>query len=107
MANTNKTGNRYTYSNFATDVLSLLNGEKSMGDLPIKDMTAKAEALLAAQATKAAYNASHPRKSAAKGPGSDTKERAAQIAINEPRVWDDSAPDPQHRIAAKIKGDSQ
>lgn len=80
MANTNKTGNRYTYSNFATDVLSLLNGEKSMGDLPIKDMTAKAEALLAAQATKAAYNASHPRKSAAKGPGSDTKERAAQIA---------------------------
>ena len=34
-------------------------------------------------------------------------ERAAQIAISEPRVWDGSAPDPQHRIAAKIKGGSQ
>lgn len=80
MANTNNTGKKYTYTNFATDVLALLNGEKAMGDLPIASMTEKAQALLNAQATKAAYNASHPRKASAKGPGSDTTERAKQIA---------------------------
>lgn len=81
MANTaNKTGNKYTYSQFATDVISLLTGEKGMGELPISAMTDKAQALLNAQATKQAYNASHPRKSTAKGPGGDTQARAAQIA---------------------------
>lgn len=30
-------------------------------------------------------------------------ERAAQIAESEPRVWDVNAPDPQQRIAAKIR----
>lgn len=80
MATNNKTGNRYTYTTFATDVLALLNGEKAMGDLPISSMVEKAQALLAAQQTKAAYNATHPRKNSAKGPGSDTTERAKAIA---------------------------
>lgn len=78
--NTTKTGNRYTYSLFANDVISLLEGKKSMGELPISSMVEKAQALLAAQETKAAYNATHPRKGTAKGPGADTKARADQIA---------------------------
>lgn len=76
----NNTSKRYTYSNFATDVLALLEGKKSMAELPIKDMADKAQALLNAQATKAAYNAAHPRKSAAKGASSDTQARATAIA---------------------------
>lgn len=78
--NNSKSGNKYTYAMFAGDVISLLTGEKGMGDLPIAAMTEKAQALLAAQATKAAYNASHPRKSTAKGPGGDTQARATAIA---------------------------
>lgn len=81
MATTNNTGkSRYTYALFATDVLALLNGEKSMGELPIASMVSKAQDLLNAQATKAAYNAAHPRKSTAKGPGTDTQARATEIA---------------------------
>lgn len=82
MATTNNnTGkSRYTYSLFATDVLALLQGEKSLGELPIASMVAKAQDLLAAQETKKAYNAAHPRKSTAKGPGTDTQARATEIA---------------------------
>lgn len=80
MATTKTTSSRYTYTDFATDVIALLSGTKSMGELPIANMTNKAQALLNAQATKAAYNASHPRKASAKGPGSDTTKRAEQIA---------------------------
>lgn len=83
MATTNNntsTSKRYTYAQFATDVLALLEGQKSMSELPIKAMCAKATDLINAQATKAAYNASHPRKNAAKGASTDTKARAEQIA---------------------------
>lgn len=31
------------------------------------------------------------------------RERCALVALNEPRVWDLDAPDPQHRIAAAIR----
>lgn len=31
------------------------------------------------------------------------REACAQAALSEPRVWDDGAPDPQHRIAAAIR----
>lgn len=30
-------------------------------------------------------------------------EAAAKVAESEPRVWETDAPDPQHRIAAKIR----
>lgn len=80
MATTNSKTGKYTYTDFATDVLSLLEGQKALKDLPVAAMCDKAKALLNAQATKQAYNAAHPRKSSSKGPGTDTKERADQIA---------------------------
>ena len=80
MANTNSASKRYTYATFAEDVLSLLNGEKALKELPVAAMCDKAKDLLNAQATKAAYNAAHPRKSASKGASGDTKARADMIA---------------------------
>lgn len=77
---TSKTGNRYTYSEFAKDVIALLEGQKALKELPVASMVEKANALLNAQATKQAYNAAHPRKSTAKGASGDTKARADLIA---------------------------
>lgn len=77
---TSKTGSRYTYSEFALDVIALLEGKKALKELPVASMCEKAQALLNAQATKQAYNAAHPRKSSSNGPSGDTKARAAQIA---------------------------
>ena len=77
--NSSKTG-KYTYTDFATDVLALLEGQKSLKELPVAAMCDKAKALLNAQATKQAYNAAHPRKSSSNGPSGDTKTRAEQIA---------------------------
>jgi hypothetical protein len=33
----------------------------------------------------------------------DEREECAKVAESEPRVWDADAPDPQQRIAAKIR----
>lgn len=67
----------YTYSQFALDVIALLNGEKVSAD---KDTIAeKAQALYNAQVKKAEYNASHPRKSTAKGPSEATKAVAENL----------------------------
>lgn len=71
--------NKYTYTNLATDLISLLDGTKSLTELPTSAMRDKAVALLNAQETKKAYNAAHPRKSSSNGPSGDTQSRAAEI----------------------------
>lgn len=71
---------RYTYSQFAADVMAVVNGEVEItADLRDK-MTAKAADLLAAQTKKAEYNATHPKKNAAKGASAATKEKADAIS---------------------------
>lgn len=75
MANTT----RYTYEMFGKDVLALVNGEIEVTDAIRERMTAKAEALIAAQVKKAEYNAAHPKKSTAKGASAATQEKAAAI----------------------------
>lgn len=67
----------YTYSAFALDVIAMLNGETVKTDT--ETMLEKAEALLQAQLNKAAYNATHPRKSTAKGPSEKTAAVMAAI----------------------------
>lgn len=74
------TNSKYTYTNLATDLISLLDGTKSLTELPTSAMRDKAVALLNAQETKKAYNAAHPRKSSSNGPSGDTQSRAAEIA---------------------------
>lgn len=69
----------YTYANLALDVIAMLNGEPVKTDTGV--MLEKAEALLQAQLNKAAYNATHPRKSTAKGPSEKT---AAVMAAVKP-----------------------
>lgn len=67
----------YTYANLALDVIAMLNGEPVKTDTGV--MLEKAEALLQAQLNKAAYNATHPRKSTAKGPSEKTAAVMAAI----------------------------
>lgn len=67
----------YTYANLALDVITMLNGEPVKTDTGV--MLEKAEALLQAQLNKAAYNATHPRKSTAKGPSEKTAAVMAAI----------------------------
>ncbi len=73
------TTSRYTYAQFAADVIAVMNGEVEItADLREK-MTAKAADLANAQAKKAEYNATHPKKSAAKGASTETKAKADAI----------------------------
>lgn len=74
----NKTS-RYTYTDFAQDVLGLLEGKVQLTDAVKAKMADKAKALLAAQESKAAYNAAHPKKGAAKGASAETKAKADAI----------------------------
>ena len=76
----NKTNSRYTYAQFATDVIAVLNGEIEITDTLRETMTAKAGDLLATQTRKAEYNATHPKKSASKGASAKTKATAEIIA---------------------------
>lgn len=76
----NKTNSRYTYTMFASDVIGLLNGEIEVTDALRERMTAKAGDLLSAQAKKAEYNATHPKKNAAKGASAETRAKADAIA---------------------------
>ena len=79
MANTTST-KKYSYAQFAADVISLLDGQKALTELPTASMRDKAVALANAQETKRQYNAAHPRKSSSNGPSGDTQSRAAEIA---------------------------
>ena len=73
------TTSRYTYAQFAADVIAVMNGEIEItADLREK-MTAKAADLANAQAKKAEYNANHPKKAAAKGASAETKAKAEAI----------------------------
>ena len=75
----NKTTSRYTYTDFATEVIAIVNGEVAMTDAIRDRITDKANALLTAQANKAAYNAAHPKKGSAKGASAETKAKADAI----------------------------
>lgn len=76
----NKTNtSRYTYADFATDVIALLNGEIEVTDEKAAAMTDKANALLAAQIKKSEYNATHAKKSQPKGASPATREKSDAI----------------------------
>ena len=69
----------YTYTNFANDIIALADGTLEMTPELAEKIKAKAADLLATQATKAAYNASHPSKSKSKGASENTKALAKEI----------------------------
>lgn len=74
----NKT-TRYTYVDFANDILNLVDGKL---ELTIERKTAimeKAKALLDVQTAKADYNKAHPSKSKAKGASAETLAKAEKI----------------------------
>lgn len=76
----------YTYATFAQEVMVLLTDEHFMDAIDKAgyhrdSMYDKAQALYEAQVRKAEYNATHPRKSTAKGPSEKT---AAVIAAIKP-----------------------
>ena len=73
MANTNT---RYTYLDFANEAIALANGETL--SLPNRFIE-KAQALIATQESKAAYNAKNPKKSTAKGASATTQANADAI----------------------------
>ena len=78
MATTNTTS-RYTYAQFGLDIIALAKGELELTpELSIKLME-KAQALVNAQEKKAEYNATHPKKSSAKGASTATQEKANAI----------------------------
>lgn len=76
---TANTSSRYTYANFAAEVIGVCKGEIELTDTVKARLSDKAAALLAAQENKAAYNAAHPKKSTAKGASADTAARAEAI----------------------------
>lgn len=73
------TSTRYTYTMFATEVMGIVNGEIEITDAIRERVAAKAADLLSAQEKKAAYNATHPKKNAAKGASAETKAKADAI----------------------------
>lgn len=75
-----KTTSRYTYTDFANDVIAIVNGEMKVTPDVTAKVTEKAQALLNAQLAKAAYNATHQRKSTAKGASAETQAKANAIA---------------------------
>lgn len=76
---TANTSSRYTYAMFAAEIIGVCKGEIELTDTVKSRLSDKAAALLAAQENKAAYNAAHPKKSAAKGASADTAARAEAI----------------------------
>ena len=73
------TTSKYTYKQFGLDIIALAKGElKLTPEVSIRLME-KAQALVNAQESKAAYNATHPKKSTAKGANAATMEKANAI----------------------------
>lgn len=70
---------RYTYKQFGLDIIALAKGELELTPEVSVRLMEKAQALVNAQETKAAYTASHPKKSTAKGASAATKEKAEAI----------------------------
>lgn len=75
-----KTNSRYTYAMFASEVIGIVHGEIELSADVVERVTAKALDLANAQARKAEYNATHPKKSSAKGASAETKAKADAIA---------------------------
>ena len=64
---------KYTYIDFANDVLTLINKDADTSTLDFDKIAEKANALIEQQLKKREYNASHPKKSTSKGAGEKTK----------------------------------
>lgn len=79
MATNNTSASKYTYTAFAKEVMGIVSGEIEVTAAVAERVTAKAAALLATQENRAAYNATHPKKSAAKGASADTAAKAEAI----------------------------
>ena len=75
----NKTSSRYTYADFAAEVISIVKGDTEITDAVRDRVIEKALALSLAQANKAAYNAAHPKAGKAKGASAETAAKAAAI----------------------------
>lgn len=73
------TNSKYTYAAFASEVIGIVEGKIEVTGDVAERVKAKAAALLAAQESKAAYNAAHPKKGAAKGASADTAAKAKAI----------------------------
>ena len=76
----NKTNSKYTYTQFANDVLALLDGTLELTEEVSANMRDKASALVSVQTHKAEYNATHASKRAPKGASENTKRMAEMIA---------------------------
>lgn len=76
---TSNTSSRYTYAQFANDVVGIVEGTIEVTPTVAERVKSKAMALLAAQESKAAYNAAHPKKGVAKGASADTQAKAKAI----------------------------
>lgn len=70
---------KYTYTDFASEVIGIVNGKIEVTDTIKSRVTAKANDLLSAQLTKKQYNAEHPRKNAAKGASAETMAKVNAI----------------------------
>ena len=75
----NKTSSRYTYADFAAEVISIVKGDTEITDAVRDRVIEKALALSLAQANKAAYNAAHPKAGKAKGASAETQAKADAI----------------------------
>lgn len=73
------TTSKYTYKQFGLDIIALAKGELELTPEVSIRLMEKAQALVNAQESKAAYNATHPKKSTAKGASEATMEKANAI----------------------------
>lgn len=73
------TTSKYTYKQFGLDIIALAKGELELSPEVAMRLMEKAQALVNAQESKAAYNATHPKKSTAKGASAATMEKANAI----------------------------
>lgn len=73
------TTSKYTYKQFGLDIIALAKGELELTPEVSVRLMEKAQALVNAQESKAAYNATHPKKSTAKGASAATMEKANAI----------------------------
>jgi hypothetical protein len=74
--------NKLTYQDFAKKAIEIANRQSNLFDTDA-ERTAfieKANALIATQAAKSAYNKANPKKNSAKGASDDTKAKGVQIA---------------------------
>ena len=71
---------RYTYADFASEVIKIMSGEVAITPEISARVSAKASDLLGQQVRKAEYSATHPSTKAPKGASAETKAKADAIA---------------------------